>query len=353
MHIDDLDTPFLMVDLDALEENLDRYQKYFDGHGIGFRPHIKTHKTLAIAHMQMARGAIGITCQKLGEAEAMAAGGICTDILIPYNIIGKQKLDRLTALAKRTQVTLGVDSEYTVCGLSEAADAEGVTLGVLIEVEMGFKRTGVPTPQGAVELAKRVDELPGLELRGMMGFPTPPECSPILQETVALFDKAGLPHPVVSGGSTKCALKAHEMPELTEYRAGEYPVGGEGHFREGRHTLEQCALRVVATVVSRPSEDRAFLDSGSKTLSASTYKSDRGPSMGYLVEYPDAFFNGASEEHGHLDISACERKPEIGERVQVLPVHPCPCVNEHDELVAVRKGRVEAVWPVHARGKIR
>ncbi|MDA0745444.1 MAG: alanine racemase [bacterium] len=352
MHIDELDTPFLMVDLDALEENLDRYQKYFDDHNIGFRPHIKTHKTLSIAHMQLNRGAIGLTCQKLGEAEVLASGGISTDILVPYNILGKQKLDRLTALSRRTQITVAADSEYTVRGLSEAAAVDGATIGVLIEVEMGFHRTGVATPKGAAELAKLVHSLPGLDLRGIMGFPTPPECRPLLQETLALFDKAGLPHSVVSGGSTKCALQAHEIPELTEYRSGEYPVGGEGHFREGRHTLEQCALRVVATVVSRPSDERAFLDSGSKTLSASTYKSERGLSMGYLVEYPDAFFDGASEEHGHLDISACNPKPKIGERVQVLPVHPCPCVNEHDQMVAVRKGKVEAIWPIHARGKI-
>jgi D-serine deaminase-like pyridoxal phosphate-dependent protein len=118
--------------------------------------------------------------------------------------------------------------------------------------------------------------------------------------------------------------------------------------------VEQCALRVIATVVSKPTSDRVILDCGSKTMSASTIPDPRGGvSMGYIVEYPDAHFYAWSEEHGHIDVSRCSRKPEIGERVQVLPVHPCPCVNEHDEIVAIRKGRVEAVWPVHARGKIR
>jgi D-serine deaminase-like pyridoxal phosphate-dependent protein len=353
MHINELDTPVLTIDLDALETNLDRYQRYYTEHGIGLRPHIKTHKTLAVAHMQMERGAIGLTCQKIGEAEVMATGGLNVDLLIPYNIIGKQKLDRLCALARNTErLTVAADSAYTVRGLSEAAAAEGVTLGVVIEIETGANRTGV-TPQEATELGQLIDQSPGLELRGIMGFPTAPEARPVIQETLSLFDKHGLPHPVVSGGSTGNALRAHEIPELTEYRIGEYPVGGYGHLLAGRHTVEQCALRVIATVVSRPTDGRAILDCGSKTMSASILQTPKGPSIGYIVEYPDAQFYSFSEEHGHVDVSACAHKPEIGERVQVLPVHPCPCVNEHDALVAVRKGRVEAVWPVLARGKIR
>ena len=351
MRIEDLDTPTLIVDLDALEENLSRYHKYFDDHGIGLRPHIKTHKTLAIAHMQMAHGAIGIACQKLGEAEVMAAGGVDRDILIPYNIIGKQKLDRLTALARRTNLTVAADSDYTVNGLSEAAAAGGVTVGVVVELYRG--RTGVESPQQAADLGRKIDALPGLELRGIMIMPSPPDLRPLIRETLDCFDRTGLPYPIVSGGSTQCAFTAHEVPELTEHRAGEYPVGGAGHFWDGRHTVEQCALRVLTTVVSRPVETRAILDAGSKTMSAVVRTDAEGPSMGHIVEYPDARFRGASEEHGSVDLSACERKPEIGERVQVLPVHACPCVNEHDEMVAVRKGQVEAVWPILARGKIR
>ncbi len=353
MRLDELDTPTLFVDLDALEGNLDRFQSYFTSHGIGLRPHIKTHKTLAIAHMQMARGAIGLTCQKLGEAEVMAAGGLFQDILIPYNVMGSQKLDRLTALASWAKLTLGVDSAYTLRGLSEACSRDGVTVGVLIDVDFSGARTGVTSASEAVELGVLAHRLPGLELRGIMGFPTPPEIRPQLQAVLAAFDAAGLPHPTVSGGSTKSALSAHFLPELTEYRAGEYPVGGAGHLYEGRHTVEQCALRVISTVVSRPTPDRMYLDAGSKTLSASLATFRGGPCAGHIVEYPEARIHGFSEEHGHVDISACDRKPEIGERVQVLPVHPCPCVNEHDELVAVRKGRVQAVWPIHARGKIR
>ena len=135
MRIEDLDTPALLVDLDGLEDNLDRYQRYFDEHGIGLRPHIKTHKCVAIAHMQMRRGAIGITCQKLGEAEVMAEGGVDRDILIPYNIIGAQKLARLVALARHTRLTIAADSEYTVQGLAEAAAEADVTVGVVVELD--------------------------------------------------------------------------------------------------------------------------------------------------------------------------------------------------------------------------
>jgi len=303
--------------------------------------------------MQMAKGAIGLTCQKVSEAEVFVSGGLAVDILIPYNIMGKQKLERLTALATQTRLTVAADSAYTVRGLAEAVAAAGVTIGVLIEVECGMDRTGVQTPEEAVELAKLVDSSKGLELRGFMGFPTPPESREMIQETIAAFDRAGLSREIVSGGSTKSAFEAHLIPELTEYRSGEYIVGGEGHLRAGRHTVEQCALRVQATVISKPTADRVILDSGSKTMSASTMRAPHGTSMGYLVGYPDARFYGASEEHGHVDVSSCAKKPEIGERVEVLPVHPCPCVNEHNEIVAVRKGVVEAVWPIHARGKVR
>ena len=353
MRVEELDTPTLTIDLDALEENLDRYQRYYTEHGIGLRPHIKTHKTLAIAAKQMAKGAIGLTCQKIGEAEVMVAGGLAVDILIPFNIVGKQKLERLVALATQTRLTVAADSEYTIRGLAEAFAKARVPVGVIVEIECGMNRTGVSTPQGALELAKLIDKSKGLELRGFMGYPTPPESRPILQETVALFDKAGLSREMVSGGSTRHAMEAHLLPELTEYRIGEYPTGGEGHLRAGRHTVEQCALRVQATVISKPTADRVILDAGSKTMSASTFQAPHGISMGYIVQYPDARFYGASEEHGHIDVSACAKKPEIGERVEVLPVHPCPCVNEHDEMVAVRKGVVEAVWPIYARGKIR
>lgn len=353
MLVEELDTPTLVIDIDALRQNLSRYQSYYDEHRIPLRPHIKTHKTLAISAMQMAKGAVGLTCQKIGEAETLVAGGLTVDILIPYNIVGASKLDRLTSLARQTAVTVAADSEFVVRGYSNAATRAGTPLKVLIEVDCGHERTGVTSVEEAIALGRLIHVLPGLEFRGIMGYPTPPSVRPFLQAILSGLQDAGLPCPVVSGGGTKVAMHAHELPELTEYRIGEYAVGGAGHLLAGRHTVEQCALRVIATVVSRPTEHRAILDSGSKTLSASMMQTEAGVSMGYIVEYPDARLHSCSEEHGHVDISNCDRKPEIGERVQVLPVHPCPCVNLHDEMVVTSRGRVETIWPVHARGKVR
>jgi len=353
MHIDELDTPHLLVELDGLEDNLDRYQTYFSGHGIGLRPHIKTHKCLTIAHMQMARGAMGITCQKLGEAEVMVAGGVDRDVLIPFNIIGRSKLERLTSLTRRTRLTVAADSAVTIGGLSAATAEAGVTVGVIIELG-GGGRCGVETPELAGELAALADSLPGLELRGIMIMPAPPDIRPFLQACLAQFDTKGLPYPMVSGGSTPAAFTAHEIPELTEFRAGEYPVGGMKHLQLGTHTVEQCAVRVLMTCVSRPTAERAIFDGGSKSLSAATFADDaRGSLMGHIVEFPEARFSGASEEHGQVDVSRCDPQPQIGDRVQVIPVHPCPTFNEHDVIAAVRGDLVEAFWPVHARGAIR
>jgi D-serine deaminase-like pyridoxal phosphate-dependent protein len=248
-------------------------------------------------------------------------------------------------------LTVAADSRYTIDGLSTAAVARDVEVGVIIELDQG--RTGVPTAEAAVELGKAVDSAPGLELRGVMIMPAPPSVRPFLREVLDAFDRAGLPHPIVSGGSTPSAFTAHEIPELTEFRAGEYPVGGVKHLELGTHTVNQCAGRVLATVVSRPNENRAVIDAGSKSLSAATASFHDQVVMGYVVEYPQARLSGASEEHGQIDLSACERKPEIGERVQVILAHPCPCFNEHDEIYALRENQVEAVWSVDARGAIR
>jgi len=352
MHVSEVDTPALVVDLDALEQNIARMQRYCDAHGIKLRPHIKTHKTIAIAQMQMAAGACGIACQKLGEAEVMVNAGI-EDVLIPYNILGAQKLDRLMRLSRRATITVAADSEYTVQGISDAARADGATIHVIVELDIHTGRCGVRSPEAARDLARKIAELPGLTFCGVMTMPSRPEMNPFLQRTLELLDEVGLPHPIVSGGSTPTSFLSHQVYGLTEIRVGEYIFGGLNHLLSGWSTEEQCALNVHTTVVSRPTPDRAILDGGSKTFSAVVRQTPDGPSMGYIREYPEARFRGASEEHGAVDVSACPKKPKIGERVRVIPAHVCPCVNEHDEMVAGRNGKVEAIWPISARGKVR
>lgn len=349
MYINDIDTPFVAIDLDVVEKNIRVTQEYFDRHGIKNRPHIKTHKLPAIAHKQVAAGAVGITCQKLGEAEVMAAAGI-SDIFIAYNLLGAAKLERLLRLTRLVTLSVAADSEVTVRGLSEAAAREGGEVRVVVEMDTGGQRAGVQTPAEALALAQLIDRLPGTVFWGLMTFPTRPESAPVFEETVAALTRSGLEPRVVSGGGSACRFRVHEMPVITEHRAGTYIYNDRSMVASGPDTWEDCAMRVVTTVVSRPTADRAILDGGSKTF---TNDPTREGGYGYFSDYPEAVTVIQSEEHGHVDLSRCSRKPEIGERVQVVPNHACGTTNLHNEVVAHRGGRVEAIWPVAARGLLR
>lgn len=346
LRIEDLDTPAVTVDLDILEGNIRRQQELMNRFGLGNRPHIKTHKIPEIAQMQIAAGAVGVTCQKLGEAEVMSAAGV-KDILISYNIIGPQKLERLTRLVRRANLTCAVDSEYTAKGIAEAAHAAGVEVKLAIELDTG-KRVGVQNAAAAVALGKTIQRLNGVRLVGVMAYPTPPEAAPFIASVVEAFKASDLPLELVSGGGTVAAHTANQVPGLTEHRAGTYVYHDVTCVRHGVATWEQCAQRVICTVVSRPNDERAILDGGSKT-----FTNDGGAPYGYIVEYPDAKTNLQSEEHGHVDLTACKQRPAIGERVTVIPNHACGCTNLHNEVYGVRKGVVEVIWPVAARGTIR
>ncbi|MDW8352446.1 MAG: D-TA family PLP-dependent enzyme [Anaerolineae bacterium] len=348
MRIEELDTPALVVDLDKLEANIAKLQAYLASHGIANRPHIKTHKIPEIAHMQIRAGAIGITCQKLGEAEVMADAGI-RDIFIPYNLVGEQKLTRLAKLMRRVTVSVAADSEATARGLSEAARMANRELTVLVEFDAGAHRCGVQSPREAADLAKCIAGLPGLVFGGLMCYPNTPQLDPFVRETRALLEAEGLGLARVSGGGTACMWQAHTHRELTEHRAGMYVYGDRATVQSGAMRLEECALTVIATVVSRPTADRGILDCGSKTLSSDLLGLQ---GHGLILEYPDAVIYGLSEEHGHVDFSACSRKPTVGERVTVLPNHCCPVSNLFDRVVGVRNGEVELTWRVAARGAV-
>lgn len=347
MHIDNLDTPALVIDLDVMIRNIQRLQDHLDAHQIGNRPHIKTHKIPAIAHMQLDAGAVGITCQKLGEAEVMADAGI-TDILITYNIIGRQKLERLVRLAKRADLKVTVDSPIVAQGISEAVTKGNTSVGILVELGSDLRRTGVPAPDALVELATQVDRLPGLNLRGLMIFPSGPANSGHIANAVQQLQSAGLSTEIVSGGSTPTAFKAHQVPEVTEHRAGTYVYNDTMMIDRGAATLDDCALTVLSTVVSRPTVDRAIIDGGSKTFS-----SDAGLPMGHVLNYPDAEIYDMNEEHGYVDVSRCAPKPNIGDRLRVVPNHACGTTNMHDIVYGVRDNHVDVIWDIQARGKLR
>lgn len=349
MHISEMETPVAVVDLDRVRVNIERLQAYLDGHGIHNRPHIKTHKIPEIAHMQLAAGAVGITCQKLDEAEAMAGAGI-QEIFLPYNILGERKLERLMLLSRRANLSVTADSEVVVRGLSAAASREGATLPVLVEFDSGTHRCGVVSPQQAADLARLIARAPGLRFGGLMTYPSTELTDPFVRETRALLRADGLALEVVSGGGTPKMWEAHTHAEVTEHRAGTYVYGDRFMLAAGAVQPEHCALSVITTVVSRPTRDRAILDGGSKTFSSDTLGLE---GFGLILEYPRARLSTLSEEHGTVDLSDSPEQPEIGERVTVIPNHCCVVSNLFNQIIGVRNGVVEVTWPVAARGGVR
>lgn len=351
MNIADLDTPAVLVDLDRVERNLARWQAYCDRHGIRNRPHIKTHKVVELARRQVALGAVGICCQKLGEAEVMAAGGL-DDILIPFNLLGTAKLGRARQLAARLALEVSADSAPVVDGLAEAFAGTGRPLPVLVECDTGARRCGVQTPEAARELALRIAAAPALRLGGLMTYPAkgaPDRAAAFLAEAKALIEAAGVAVPKVSSGGTPDMWRAHEHAVVTEYRVGTYIYNDLMEVACGAASLEDCALTVLTTVVSRPTPDRAILDAGSKSLT-----SDLNGQTGYgrIVEHPEAVIYGLSEEHGHVDLTACPTRPALGQKVRVVPNHACPVSNLFDRIVTVRGDRVEGSLAVAARGRV-
>ena len=347
MRVDELETPVPIVDIDRLEANISRLQSYLDEHGIANRPHIKTHKIPAIAQMQVNAGAVGITCQKVSEAQVMADAGF-TDIFIPYNIVGESKLARLMDLAKKITISVTADSAFVVQGLSDATQRAGLTLTVLIECDTGAHRCGVQSPQEAAALARLINQLPNLHFGGLMTYPTSEQTDTFVRETRKLLTDDGLQIERVSGGGTPTMWQVHQ--EVTEHRAGIYVYGDRLSLRSGAVLLDNCALKVHTTVVSRPTAERGILDAGSKSLSSDLHGLD---GYGYICEYPDAKIYALSEEHGHVDFSACEHKPEIGERLTIIPNHCCTVTSMFDEVVGMRGDQVEVIWQVTARGTVR
>ncbi len=346
MHISELDTPVAVIDIDRLEANIARLQQYLDSHQILNRPHIKTHKIPQIAQMQLKAGAAGITCQKLGEAESMVQTGI-HDIFIPYNLMGEPKLARLAALMQGAEISVTADSEYTVRGYVQAAQQAGCELTVLVEFDTGAGRCGVQNPQQAVDLASFIADMPSLKFGGLMTYPANQNTASFVQDTKILLEKRGIGVERVSLGGTPRMWEAHTHTGVTEYRAGTYVYGDRATLNAGAMTVDQCAMHIISTVISRPTAERGIVDAGSKTLSSDLMGLT---GHGLILEYPQAHIYQLSEEHGHVDFSACASKPAIGERVTIIPNHCCVVSNLFNQIVGVRDEQVEVVWDVAARG---
>ncbi|HSS43904.1 MAG TPA: alanine racemase, partial [Thermoanaerobaculia bacterium] len=329
--------------------------------GVKLRPHAKTHKVLEIGRMQIAAGAAGLSLAKTSEAEVFATAGF-DDIFLAYPIVGSGKARRLLALCDGVRLAVGVDSEDGARSLGEVFHAAGRRLDVLLKVDCGFHRVGV-SPEGAPEMARRLAQIPGLSLRGLFthaghGYhaPTPEAVAAVgRSESQTLLTAAGavreigIPVEEISVGSTPTAPYAMSVPGVTECRPGNYVYNDASQVSLGTCAIEDCAMTVLATVVSVPARERAVLDAGSKTLSSDALRPQAG-GHGFLLGYRSRI-ERLSEEHGVVAVAAGESF-RVAERVRVLPNHACVVANLHDRIFGVRNGRVETEFRVAARGRV-
>jgi D-serine deaminase-like pyridoxal phosphate-dependent protein len=347
-------TPCAVIDMDKVERNIVRIQKACEAAGVANRPHIKTHKSPVIAKLQVAAGAKGITCQKLGEAEIMAKEGGIDDILISYNLIGEEKMARLAALQAETNMTVAADNSTVVAGLPKAAEISGKPLSVVVECDTGRKRAGVETPAEAIALAREIAASPGLKFTGFMLYPTETgwaEAQKFFDEALAGVREHGLDAMLVSTGGTPNMKNVGKLKGATEHRPGTYIYNDRMQVAAGVATWDDCALNIYSTVVSRAAPDRGILDAGSKTLT-----SDPGGGLdgyGLILEHPEAKIARFAEEHGFLDLTRSNTRPKVGDVVRIVPNHVCVVVNMMDEVVMVRGEEIVGVLPVAARGKLR
>ncbi len=349
----DVDTPALLLDLTSLEHNIAKMAAFARDAGVHLRPHSKTHKSPRIAAMQLQAGAIGITCQKLSEAEVMAEAGI-EGILISNQIVGPQKIKRLVELARRADLMVAVDDPRNVADLSVATVASGVTLKVLVEVNVGMMRCGVLPGEPTLALAEAVRRSPGLEFRGLMGYEghavalksveeRQAAATPSLQslvDTAHLLRKQGLPVEIVSSSGTGTYDIGGRFPGITELEVGSYATMDADYRAVG--VPFECALTVLATVISTPQEGLSILDAGMKSIAP-----DHG--MPLVLDLPNAQVMAMSEEAGWL-VTAGSEHPTLGDKVRLVPGHGCTTINLYDRYHVVRDGRVVDVWPVAARG---
>jgi D-serine deaminase-like pyridoxal phosphate-dependent protein len=277
--------------------------------------------------------------------------------------VGVARAERLAELARSRTVRAAVDTLAAVEMTSAAARKAGVTVGLLVDIDVGLGRTGVQSPESSLTLAQAIDRAPNLRLDGIMIYPGHIDEAPhqqtsalqavaaMLEETLSLWARHGLSAAIVSGGSTPTAFQSHLVPQQTEIRPGTYVFNDMNTVRCGHATLDDCAARIIATVVSDAVPGQLVIDAGSKTLAKDP--SARGESgFGHVVELPGARIAKLNEEHAQIDITACAAKPSVGERLTIIPNHICPCVNLQDAVWWLEPGEPPQKLHVDARGKL-
>lgn len=353
----ELDTPILWVELATLEANIAKLAEHFKCARTAWRPHIKGIKTPAIAHKAIAAGAIGVTCAKLGEAEVMAAAGI-TDILIANQLVTPQKITRLVNLRKYTDVKLAVDDPDNVVALGMAAQEKGVELGVLVEIDIGMKRGGVPAGKAVLKLASLVAKTAGLKFLGVMSWEGHvlkfkdgeerrreiDKAMASVAESVALCAANGLACAIVSGGGSGTAEYTPFIGVNTEIQAGGIVFSDATYKTWNR--LTEPSLFVRTTVTSRPTTNKVITDAGYKTLPA-WHKQPEG------VAFPEIVSFTTSAEHGIITLKDDDDDIKVGDAFDFMVGYGDATVFLHDHIYGIREGVVEAVWPLLGRGKLR
>lgn len=364
MNLFDLDTPALVVDLDKLERNIARMQRIADEAHVKLRPHVKTHKSPAIAIKQVRAGARGITVAKVGEAEVMERANII-DILIGFPLQGSGKLSRLLDLNERANLRVTLDSLKVACDLSEAAVARRQRIKVLVEVDPGYHRVGLLPGAPVLELVRELVRLRGVEFVGVFthagqvyGARSRQDVAAIaaqegrcVVESAALLQSEGIPVPEISVGSTPTAPFVAAYPGVTEIRPGNYVFYDASQIALGSCEEEDCALSVVGTIVARH-PDRLVLDTGSKALSADPIAAQVLNGGGLVKGYDQRLsITRLSEEHATVTILDGGSLPAVGDKVEVIPNHACTTVNLYDRFFVVRGGQVLEEYRIEARGK--
>ena len=364
MPLDAVDTPALLVDLDALDRNIQRLAKAATSSSVKLRPHAKSHKSPVIALRQMAAGAIGVCCQKVGEAEAMVYGGV-PNVLVSNEIVGTGKIARLAALAKQAWVAVCADHPANVKSLNEAALAFGVRLPVLAEINVGMDRCGVEPGEPALALAKQIAASPGLRFAGLQAYHGSAQhlreyakreeaiglAVAKISQSVELLGRHGLACEMITGAGTGTYRFEAASGVYNELQAGSYIFMDADYAKnlapDGNPSSDfEHSLFVWATVMSRPTKERAVLDAGHKALSV-----DAG--LPWVAGMPDVEYVRAADEHGKLISPRPESHLELGSKLRLIPGHCDPTVNLYDWFVGYRNDRVETIWPIAARGASR
>lgn len=357
----DLETPCPLVDLDRMAANLDRMASYAVLHGLALRPHTKTHKSPQVAAQQLQLGAVGLSCATPRELEVMSE--VTNDLLLAYPLLGAGKLSRVLSLPREVRLTVALDSMIAVDQLAHTARAVDREVSVYVEADLGMKRVGVQSPDEALALALHIENKPPLRFAGLAFYPghvrehvdKQEEALARLRDDLAhlldRFSRAGMEVRNVSGGSTPTAWRMHEVPGVTEVRPGTYVYNDRTTAAVGACGWDDCALTVLATVVSTAVPGQAVVDAGSKALGREPMRGVAGEGFGALLDRPEVVVERMSEEHGILNLSATDWRPRVGDQVRIVPNHVCIVVHLNDSIFGVRGEQLESSWPVSARGR--